>query len=88
MGDCEENTMFSILMKIYTLGQFYWYNLLLSVKKDRSPLFEQNLHIIALKRAKNDYELQGKDILVVKILNNGTKSFFFPESPTVSTIYF
>lgn len=52
MGDCEENTMFSILMNIYIVGQFYWYNLFSRLKKDRFPLFEHNLHIIALKRTK------------------------------------
>lgn len=39
MGACEENTMFSILMKIYILGQFYWYNLFLRIMKKISIIW-------------------------------------------------
>lgn len=56
IGDCEENIMFSILMKIYILCQINWYNLFLRIKEDRFPIFEHNLHIIA--QEKDGYELQ------------------------------
>lgn len=85
MGDCAEKPMFSILMKIYALGLFYWYNLFLRIKENRFLLFEYNLHIIALEREKNGYELQdGADTLQGKALNNGIESISFAEPPPLS----
>ena len=75
MGDCAEHTVFSILMKMYILGQFYWYNPFLRIKRNRLLLFERNLHITALKRKKMVMHYKMVQIhCLVKALNNGTVS--------------
>lgn len=75
MGDCAEHTMFGTLMKMYILGQFYWYNLLVRIKRNRLLLFERNLHIIALKRKEMVMRYKMAQIhCLVKALDNGTVS--------------